>query len=229
MEAGPGQAIKEEASVQEAKRVAWNDMKWHESSNVIYMFLGFFRILRFIRFCPTQAPFEPWRPSFWLFLLFVVTTGQRCTLEDIHGHRANLEKHPDVTEVLSAVSKVALGVFAPTVAELITFHGSLKVWHQPKKKEQMNKLFQVHTSGGLKLVLVAVEIGGQVALEGDRVAGKWCFDRSAKPSPKRGPGKCLRSKCHQVSRSWDEVAGSSRNCIATGHGSYSVFIVSWMV
>lgn len=101
-----------------------------------------------------------------------MTTGQRCTLEDIHGHRANLEKHPDVTEVLSAVSKVALGVFAPTVAELITFHGSLKVWHQPKKKEQMNKLFQVHTSGGLKLVLVAVEIGGQVALEGDRVAGK---------------------------------------------------------
>jgi len=26
-------------------------------------------------------------------------------VEDIHGHRANLEKHPDVTEVLSAVSK----------------------------------------------------------------------------------------------------------------------------
>ena len=104
-----------------------------------------------------------------------MTTGQRCTLEDIHGHRANLEKHPDVTEVLSAVSKVALGVFTPTLAELselITFHGSLKVWHQPKKKEQMNKLFQVHTSGGLKLVLVAVEVGGQVALEGDRVAGK---------------------------------------------------------
>ena len=66
-----------------------------------------------------------------------------------------MEKHRDVTEVLSAVSKVALGVFTPTVADLITFHGSLKVWHQPKRRKNGKTLY---ISGGHKVVLV---VGGQ--------------------------------------------------------------------
>lgn len=47
----------------------WHEMTWNDMNHQMWFtcFLGFFRISRFIRFCPTQAPFEPWRPIFRCF------------------------------------------------------------------------------------------------------------------------------------------------------------------
>ena len=155
MEAGPGQAIKEEASVQEAKRVAWNGMKWHEMTWIIKCDLHVF--WDFLGFRDSSGSVQPklhssrGGPVFGCFFCLSWPPG------NVAPWRTSMDTEPTWRSTQMSRRCCRLWARWPWVCslqQLLNWSLSMVPWKcgtNQKRRNKWTNCFQVHTSGGLKL------------------------------------------------------------------------------